>query len=181
MQIGARHSRRHPQQHPQPSFAWPAGELQDRTGYNSEQLHVFLGADERSTSIYHNTTVNTNNPGSFSGWQQVNFIFTASATSEVLKVLSDGAPANNLPPVAFLDSVSLTGVPEPATWAIMVLGFGALGAALRRRRRRRRRRLIAPHHQTFQRASLAGRPSSLPSPQACKPFLSPRDGAMTAE
>jgi len=27
------------------------------------------------------------------------------------------------------------GTPEPATWAMMVLGFGALGAALRRRRR----------------------------------------------
>jgi hypothetical protein len=27
------------------------------------------------------------------------------------------------------------GVPEPATWAIMLLGFGGLGAALRRRRR----------------------------------------------
>ncbi|MBS0363312.1 MAG: PEPxxWA-CTERM sorting domain-containing protein [Proteobacteria bacterium] len=37
------------------------------------------------------------------------------------------------------DSVTITtfesgGVPEPAAWALMILGFGASGAALRRRR-----------------------------------------------
>lgn len=31
-------------------------------------------------------------------------------------------------------TVTITTVPEPATWAVMVLGFGAAGAALRRRR-----------------------------------------------
>lgn len=116
------------------TFDWAAGELQNRTGYTTEQLHVFLGADEQSTSVYTNTTVNTNNPGSFSGWRQVNMIFTASSTSEVLKFLSDGAPANNLPPIAFLDSVSLSMVPEPAVWGLMLLGFGGVGAVIRRRR-----------------------------------------------
>ena len=36
-----------------------------------------------------------------------------------------------------LDNVSMaanTGVPEPTTWALMILGFGSAGAALRRRR-----------------------------------------------
>jgi hypothetical protein len=40
---------------------------------------------------------------------------------------------------AILDNVVLTtapaGVPEPATWAMMLLGFGAIGLAMRRRRR----------------------------------------------
>jgi hypothetical protein len=40
---------------------------------------------------------------------------------------------------AILDNVLITdrfapGVPEPATWAMMLLGFGAMGMALRRRR-----------------------------------------------
>jgi hypothetical protein len=34
-----------------------------------------------------------------------------------------------------LDNVSLStgGVPEPASWALMLIGFGAMGAVLRRR------------------------------------------------
>ena len=36
----------------------------------------------------------------------------------------------------FLDSISLTGaVPEPATWAMMLMGFGMIGAGVRSRRR----------------------------------------------
>jgi hypothetical protein len=36
----------------------------------------------------------------------------------------------------FSDTTSLTsGAPEPATWAMMLLGFGGLGAAMRRRRK----------------------------------------------
>ena len=30
---------------------------------------------------------------------------------------------------------SIAGVPEPASWALMLVGFGGLGAALRRSRR----------------------------------------------
>ncbi|MDZ4370169.1 MAG: PEPxxWA-CTERM sorting domain-containing protein [Phenylobacterium sp.] len=34
-----------------------------------------------------------------------------------------------------LDNVGLAAVPEPATWAMMILGFASVGAALRRRSR----------------------------------------------
>jgi hypothetical protein len=34
-----------------------------------------------------------------------------------------------------LDDISLVRVPEPATWATMLVGFGSLGGLLRRRRR----------------------------------------------
>lgn len=39
---------------------------------------------------------------------------------------------------ALVDNVSVTGlaVPEPATWAMMIMGFGAMGSALRRSRQR---------------------------------------------
>jgi hypothetical protein len=35
-----------------------------------------------------------------------------------------------------VDNISLTAVPEPATWGLMILGFGAAGAAVRTSRRR---------------------------------------------
>jgi hypothetical protein len=34
------------------------------------------------------------------------------------------------------DSVTITAVPEPSTWAMMLFGFGAMGGVLRARRRR---------------------------------------------
>ena len=36
--------------------------------------------------------------------------------------------------VTFSISAITAGVPEPATWALMLIGFGAMGVALRRRR-----------------------------------------------
>jgi len=35
-----------------------------------------------------------------------------------------------------LDNVSLSAVPEPATWAVMLMGFGGLGVAMRGNRRK---------------------------------------------
>jgi hypothetical protein len=53
----------------------------------------------------------------------------------VLSFLSTGTPGGD-PPIAFLDNVSLTNtVPEPATWALMLVGVAAMGASLRLRRR----------------------------------------------
>jgi hypothetical protein len=37
--------------------------------------------------------------------------------------------------VAFSGSISPAGVPEPASWAMMLVGFGGLGAAMRSRRK----------------------------------------------
>lgn len=34
-----------------------------------------------------------------------------------------------------IDNVAVTAVPEPAAWAFMILGFGAVGATMRRRQR----------------------------------------------
>ena len=38
-------------------------------------------------------------------------------------------------PQAPITSLSVTAVPEPATWAIMLVGFGGMGAAIRSRRK----------------------------------------------
>jgi hypothetical protein len=59
----------------------------------------------------------------------------ATGSSEVLNFMSIGTPAGG-PPVALLSDVSLSAIPEPATWALMVLGFGGLGFAAYRRTKR---------------------------------------------
>ena len=88
------------------------------------------------------TTATVSNPSEgATGWFTVNHSFTATSTSEVLSFLSIGTPGA-LPP-ALLDGVSLLtlgrgggggGTRRPASWALMILGFSGLGAALRRRR-----------------------------------------------
>ena len=71
----------------------------------------------------------------FSGWQQSTFDFIADGTSDTLSFLSTGVGGAPLPPFALLDGVSIKGVPEPSTWAMMILGFSLLGYAGFRRRR----------------------------------------------
>jgi hypothetical protein len=117
------------------SFYWAGTELSNRTGYNSIQLTGSFGGDPFMTPAYLNTTTTPGAPGSFSGWMLANFTFKADATSEVLSFLAVGTPAGNLPPFALLDGVSLSAVPEPSTWAMMLVGFGGLGYAAYRRRR----------------------------------------------
>jgi len=39
----------------------------------------------------------------------------------------------SLASAGFIAAAQLGGVPEPATWALMILGFGAVGGAMRRR------------------------------------------------
>lgn len=52
----------------------------------------------------------------------------AAGASDVVMVANEGASA------AAAMGVSVVAVPEPATWAMMILGFFGLGATLRRRR-----------------------------------------------
>ena len=67
------------------------------------------------------------------------FSFTATSALTTIKFLegvgSAGGNGNNDP---LIDGVSFTGaagaVPEPATWGLMVLGFGMIGAAARSRK-----------------------------------------------
>ena len=69
---------------------------------------------------------------SFTGWFHTSFDVVATSTTDTLSFLAYGSrPA---PPFALLDGVTFTSsaVPEPATWALMVLGVGAVGAARRR-------------------------------------------------
>jgi hypothetical protein len=110
------------------TFFWAAAQYADRTGDTTDQLEVSLGGDTFFTSVINNPSASASN------WFTVHHTFTATGADEVLSFLSHGTPSG-LPPVALLDGVSLTGgVPEPAAWALMLIGFGGLGATLRRRR-----------------------------------------------
>jgi len=111
------------------SFEWGAGQLQSRIGATTEQLQYSLGSSVFTTAILNNASQG------FTGWNTVTRTFTATGASQVLSFLSIGTPTG-LPPIALLDNVSLTAaVPEPATWAMMLVGFGMIGASARYRRR----------------------------------------------
>jgi hypothetical protein len=68
------------------------------------------------------------------GWTRVSHDFIATRTTQRVNFSNTlGAPANARGVI--LDNVFLTvAVPEPATWAMLLTGFGMVGFAARRRR-----------------------------------------------
>ncbi|WP_419813710.1 PEPxxWA-CTERM sorting domain-containing protein [Glacieibacterium sp.] len=110
-------------------FYWGGAQQFGYNGETTEQWKVSFGDQQIDTAVL------TNASHGFTGWQKENFTFTATNVSQVLSFLAVGTP-NGEPPFSLLDGVSVTAaVPEPATWAMMILGMGAVGAASRLRRR----------------------------------------------
>ena len=68
-----------------------------------------------------------------SGWNQYNVTSNLAAGKNLIGFGIFGTS----PGPTYLDDflISTGAVPEPSTWAMMLLGFGAMGIALRRRRR----------------------------------------------
>jgi len=66
------------------------------------------------------------------------FTFNATATSETLSLgqLDDG-PASPIVDNIVVSTADAPGGPEPASWALMILGFGGVGSLLRHSRARR--------------------------------------------
>jgi hypothetical protein len=67
-------------------------------------------------------------------WQQMSMTWNSGANTSatlVIQDLTDAGPFNDFA----LDDIALTGpaVPEPATWAMLLLGVAMIGAAARRR------------------------------------------------
>ena len=79
------------------------------------------------------------------GWQYVSVNLTADAPDQLLSFLAwgDNGSTVNLPPIAFLAGVNSppglgSGTPEPATWAMMLMGFAGVGGMVRAARRAHR-------------------------------------------
>ncbi len=70
-------------------------------------------------------------------YRRYSFDLTATGTSSVLAFGGTNPDTPGMGPnVIMIDDVSVTAVPEPATWALMLVGFAGLGAISRMARRR---------------------------------------------
>jgi hypothetical protein len=75
------------------------------------------------------TQTANNNLGATFITRTLTFVAPSASTRIEFKV-----DANSINVDGILDNVSLVGpVPEPSTWGLMLIGFGAVGAAMRRR------------------------------------------------
>jgi hypothetical protein len=111
------------------NFYWAGAQQSGFTGASTDQFIVGFGGSTQSTAM-----VDVASEG-FSGWQHQSFTFTADNTSDVLSFLASGS-VSGVPSFALLEGVSVfAAAPEPATWALMLVGVGSLGAASRMRRR----------------------------------------------
>lgn len=97
-------------------------------GYNTLELlgsgltgqTVFTGADIKLPANGDQGSQLTN--------RRVNFAFTAGETLTGLKLTSTGRAFE-------IDDIATNAVPEPAMWAMMIVGFGLVGASMRNRTR----------------------------------------------
>lgn len=109
-------------------FYQAAGQQVGFTGPTTERWQVTFGNEVQLSDMY------SLPEGGVGPWQSQRMTFTAQSASQVLSFLAVGTP-NGAPPISFLDGVSLSAaVPEPATWAMMIIGFGMVGGSIRRRK-----------------------------------------------
>lgn len=125
------------------SFNWAGAQLRypdgslwngDTTDYWSVNFGGVIAGDATVTGgETHNTRTLALPEHNFTGWEAAKLRFSATATVQNLFFTSVGTPPSGAPPFALLDNVQLNAVPEPATWALLVVGFGVVGVAARRR------------------------------------------------
>ena len=97
------------------------------SGAYSAQVTVTGAGSLLSSGFTHTTSTPSN-----MDWVHFTGSFTADSNVTTL-AFNETAGGGNAG--VFLDNVSVTGgVPEPAAWAMMLIGFSGLGALLRRRR-----------------------------------------------
>ncbi len=102
------------------------------------RLSVYIGSPDSFNSIRFiglngfDVTLNGADlaAGAFNGDQSVGRRMTYSFGSDRVTQVIFSSSGNSFE----LDNIAVSAVPEPATWAMMIAGFGMLGAALRGRR-----------------------------------------------
>ena len=105
-----------------------------QSGFNGETVQNWtssFGGVTTTTTSNLLTDYTLPNHG-FSGWMHTSYTAVATSSTETLSFLAYGNLP--IPPFALLDGVSVSGEPEPASWALLIVGFGLVGAAARRRR-----------------------------------------------
>ena len=108
------------------SFYWAAGQQAGFTGITTESWNAAFG-----TQSFNTATVTTPSQG-FTPWTRATMVFTASSASQTLSFLAAGTP-NGQPPFSLLDGISVTFAPEPAGWAMFLVGLSVLTIIARRR------------------------------------------------
>lgn len=110
------------------SFYYAAAQQSGFSGATTESWGVTFGGQ-----TYNTQTLNNPNQG-FTPWRQAVFTFVPTSTTQTLSFLAAGAPSGT-PPFSLIDGVVLIAAPEPATWAIMIVGLVAASVVYRSRRR----------------------------------------------
>ncbi|MBO9582446.1 MAG: PEPxxWA-CTERM sorting domain-containing protein [Sphingobium sp.] len=85
-----------------------------------------VGASVLGTNLSSNVPVGV--------WTPYSYSFQAASTGNftlAFNFVSGQTPSKDV----ILDAVNITAVPEPASWALMLMGFGGLGFAMRQRRK----------------------------------------------
>lgn len=67
-----------------------------------------------------------------SDWNQYLLDFSVGSDGDYLLSFGANGQANTLG--GFMDNVSVSAIPEPGTWLMMVMGFGLVGVSMRRRK-----------------------------------------------
>jgi hypothetical protein len=111
-------------------------------GYASEGAIGTLNTTDSSSLFYLKSEGNENHAMSISDWLSFNPTLASDTVGGFYVGVGSSAGAGYLAHVddvvangaKYNFEVAAGGVPEPATWALMILGFGSAGAMLRRRR-----------------------------------------------
>lgn len=133
------------------SFWWAAGQLHPYTGATTDRWDICFGTCSFTTDYnvigdgyatydnlpgdeIHSTSTVVVPEFGFVPWRHEYIVFTATSSTQTLSLLAYGTPLGT-PPFALIDGLSLDAVPEPSTWAMMLIGFGVVGSVMRTRRR----------------------------------------------